>query len=64
MKRIPEDVNRLPSDEEAGEPQQCRNCGILREVYDYIIEECPNCGDYEYSILEQDYLATEDTEEG
>ena len=32
--------------------EKCGNCGIYREVKDGIVEQCPNCGDDEYELGE------------
>lgn len=36
------------------EPQKCGNCGIWRQVTDYMVEKCPFCGDDEYSLVENE----------
>ncbi len=35
-------------------PKKCRNCGAERLVHNYIVEECPICGDEGYSLIEPD----------
>lgn len=31
-------------------PQPCGNCGTYREVHEFIVGKCPNCGDDEYDL--------------